>query len=647
MMSSHYVRFAKGLNTRGVLIKPEEVENHIENDKDCYLSTYYYNEEQYKRFKETNTIAGIKDVKTSKLWFDLDNAENPDNARLDAIEIVSRLNKYGIKDEQIEVYFSGGKGYEVTVQLNRELTPDQAKSIAINKFGKGLETLDETLYDSSQLLRIPYTKHQKSGLYKIPITIKVLKTSSTDDIKIMAKSLNSAPEMPETFVATPSSEFFTVKVESVKKETTKVESKLDFKDKPRHWKDYKWAIAQGHFESGERHHAILVLAATCRGLGYDREQAIALCQTAINKQAERTKTEPFDEADLIDNIIDKSVYSATWSGGQFSPQSDPWLMKYCGKMGIELDKKDKDSIIRISDIEDGFTEYVKNIDQNTVKTGIARLDKALPLTIGMNLGIVGAASSGKSSIALEILKNTSNNGVISVFASLDMHRNRMFEKLLYKVSGLAREDLYAKIDRGEAGDIIAKVKAEYGNVWFYDRSSPTVDDIRKYILDVQEQTGQKVKLVMIDYFERVTGDRTEDTAASKEIAGKLQDLINDLDVCLITFVQPNKMALNGGPDQPIKNYTAIKGSSFLYQSFRSIVSIWRPFFTPETKLDDRFMQMAILKNDLGELELFNFGWEGKRGRIFELTIEQEEELKQLLKDKERSKNVEDDDDGWK
>ena len=90
---------------------------------------------------------------------------------------------------------------------------------------------------------------------------------------------------------------------------------------------------------------------------------------------------------------------------------------------------------------------------NTIKTGIAELDKVLPLTIGMNLGIIGAASSGKTAMALKILKNTSEAGVVSVFASLDMRRNRLFEKLLYRVSGLSREDLYDRILKNQAGDI--------------------------------------------------------------------------------------------------------------------------------------------------------------------------------------------------
>jgi hypothetical protein len=41
----------------------------------------------------------------------------------------------------------------------------------MNVFGKGLTTLDSSLYDENQILRIPNTKHEKSGLYKIQLSV--------------------------------------------------------------------------------------------------------------------------------------------------------------------------------------------------------------------------------------------------------------------------------------------------------------------------------------------------------------------------------------------------------------------------------------------------------------------------------------------
>jgi replicative DNA helicase len=360
-------------------------------------------------------------------------------------------------------------------------------------------------------------------------------------------------------------------------------------------------------------------------------------------QAKRTNTERFSDSELYNNVIEQ-VYGPHWKGGQFSERDEnSWLFQYANEMGVnEVERIDRP--MTIGEVEAGFTDFVRNIDANTIKTGIWELDQALPITVGMNLGVIAAPGAGKTALALEILRNTSQAGVVSVFASLDMHRTRLFEKLLYKVSGgMERKDLYKMFQDGKGGDLTKKIKEQYGNVYFFDRSAATVEKIRDYVLDVERESGKKVKLVMIDYFERVLSDMSDETAASKNISGQVQDMVNDLNVCGITLVQPNKQSLYGGPDAPILSYTAIKGSSFLYQSFRSIISLWRPFMSPENKHNNKYMQMAILKNDLGELDMFDFKWTGKTGSIEHLEDNEHAAFIELLKEKDRKKNEKE---GW-
>lgn len=624
---SKYVRVTKSKYEGGTLVPADQVNEYITGDKQHYVSTYFYDKSHFDQFQKTKSVKGFTGVTTNKIWFDFDSKDEIEKARFDTLEVIARLKASGIKEENIQIYFSGNKGYNVVVELNRELTQQQAQSIAINKFAKNLDTFDHTLYDGNQILRVAGTKHEVSGLYKIPLTVEEIREMTSDEIKLKAKSLDNVGEF-DWNPATVSEEF--VKVEEpplvVKIATAAVQL-----ERPRHWKDYKWALLQGDFEIGERHHALMVLAATCRGLGYPEALATAMLESADEQHCIRTGDKPCN--DLKSNII-PSVYSEGWNGGQFSAESDPWLQKYVERKGFQ--KQDL-GIVKILDVKADFDIYVQNIEQNTVKTGIPCLDKAMPITTGMMLGLVGAASSGKTALALKMLKNTSLAGITSVFASLDMHRTRLFEKLIYSETGLSRDALYGDVKNGMGEKHYSQVEKNYENVFFYDRSAASVPNIRKYIEQVQESTGRKVKMLMVDYFERVGADRSDETAASKEVAGALQDLCNDMDLCIIVIVQPNKFSLGGGPESPILNYTAIKGSSFLYQSFRSIISIWRPFFTPEWKRHDKYMQMAILKNDLGEQDLFSFSWDGKRGDIKELEESKYQEMKDLLTQKANEK----------
>jgi hypothetical protein len=630
---NRYYNFKTSLNSKAKLLTLNEI-SKMKVDGEAYVSIYSYNDSHKKKVEETGSISGIKDVTTNTLVFDFDSTDI-EKARQDVLTLGARLvDQQGVNPEDIACYFSGGKGFHLVVPLVQEITPDQFKA-AVTRLAEDLPTFDSVVSDPQRILRMEYTRHPKSGLYKIPLHIAEVDEMSVDQIKELAKTPREDYEHETKPVSLPIS-LFEVKE---KKKDTKIDTSLfNPKSAPKGWKPYKWALAEGFFTSGERHQALMVIAATCRGLGYDKTTTYHICKSSIEKQAERYGTDKFDKEELYKNIIEDSVFSDGWDGGQYSPATNPWLKKYCERMGLDSSTSEKeDKVVQLDDIEVDFTHYVKHIEENTILTGIPSLDKAMPLTIGMNLGVIGAPSSGKTALALSILKNTSEAGVISVFASLDMHRNRLFEKLLYKVSGLSRDDLYKKIKAGEAGEIFKKVKNEYKNVYFYDRSSPTVLDIRSYITKVEEQTGKKVKLVMLDYFERVNSERSDETAASKDVSGQLQDLVNDFSVCMVTLVQPNKFAISGGAETPLLNYSAIKGSSFISQAFRAIISIWRPFFNPEWAEYDKFLKMAILKNDLGELDVFNFGWSGKKGDIWELTEEGVEEMERIQKMKDQKK----------
>jgi hypothetical protein len=636
----YYKVFCEGLAGKRNFI-PLTKNPSIGYNKDGYSSLYLYGEESKKKAEEAGTVSAVEGEVTNRLLFDFDSKSNLEQAKTDSLVLVNRLLDNGFPLESIKTFFSGNKGFNVEVGLNNLITPTEFKQTVFQLAGD-LQTFDKVVNEPNRIIRIPNTKHQETQLYKIPLELYDLDEKTIPQIKEMAKTpkgfeqVKTNTEIPQNLQT-----YYTAK----KKEspsTTKIDNhdlKSVLLNRPSQWKPWKWALLQGFFGEGERHTALVVLAATCRGMGMDKNTTYYMCKAALKKQAERTGKDEFDKVELWENIIEKSVFSPNWQGGQFSPENNEWLADYCKRNEIEWENTQAD-IKSISEIETDFAHFVKHIEENTIKTGIRTLDEYLPITIGMNLGVVGAASSGKTAMALMMLKNTSKAGIVSVFASLDMHRNRLFEKLLYKETGLDRKELYAEFNAGRGHELTASIKEDFKNVYFYDRSCPSVEDVKNYIKQVEDATGKKVKLVMVDYFERLNSDKSEDTAASKDVAGSLQDLINDLNVAVVTLVQPNKFSLSGGPDTPITSYTSIKGSSFLYQSFRSILSIWRPFFNPETFKNDKYMQMAILKNDLGELGIFDFSWEGKRGEIREMEDWEQEDFKKLMIEKKAKKGAE-------
>jgi KaiC/GvpD/RAD55 family RecA-like ATPase len=641
-----FVNLREGLTSKANLVAANEYQNLIKDkSKDWYRSLFLYNQNHKKIVSTTGTVSGIEDTVTNILYFDFDSKDSLELARQDAIVTAHRLIDRGIPEQSIVAHFTGNKGFSLEVQLNDSITPSTFKAIVFDVAGD-LKTFDKVVNDPNRIIRLPNTKHQKSGLYKIPLHLYELDELPITQITELAKNQRNI-QVESTQVDLPD-DMKNIKVPEKKKETEAEYSfdhtTIDMKTKPKYLDEARWLLANGFFKTGQRNHAMLCLAATYRNVGYAEEHVKNLLTGVAEIQSKRTGEEEFPDSEI--DLIISQVFSETWKGGQFTTK-DPtnWLAIYASSMGVK-NKIDLDvEPMKISEIESQFVSFVQNIEKNTIKTGIKSLDRTMPITVGSNVGIVAAPGAGKTALALNILENTSKQGITSVFASLDMHRNRLFEKLLYKVTGLPREEVYHifKTNNPRQKELMNLIRERYGNVWFYDRSSATIASIRNYIQEVEQTTGEKVRFVMLDYFERVNTDVSDDTAASKKIANEIQDLVNDLDVAAIVLCQPNKFSLGSGPDTEITSYTSIKGSSFLYQSFRGIISLSRPFYTPSTKELDKYMVMNILKNDLGELDRLEFGWKGKTGEISELEDVERQELKELLKLKKENK---DNDSGW-
>jgi len=310
-MSQHkYYNFKETLASKPKLLTTEQLNTiSLNPNKDYYLSIFKYNEEHKKAAEASGSVASIKDVVTDTLVWDFDSEKNIEKARQDTLELGRRLvEQYNVDPDIIYCYTSGNKGFHVVVPINKEITPEQFKQ-AITEVAKGLETFDTSVSDHARILRMEHTKHPKSGLYKIPLHLAEIEEMTVEQIKERAKEDRDESEAGfKAGTAVLSEKLFAVPEK--KKEVTKVEleSASEIKNPPKGWKPYKWALAQGFFDSGERHQALMVIAATCRSLGYDKEATYYLCKSALKKQSARTGQEEFPKEELWSNIIEDSVF---------------------------------------------------------------------------------------------------------------------------------------------------------------------------------------------------------------------------------------------------------------------------------------------------------------------------------------------------
>jgi DnaB-like helicase C terminal domain len=640
-----YRRLTRTLNDKGILIDAgSDVYNYIHDDADYYLSTYLYTEEHKKQFEQNGSVAGIQDVTTNKIWWDFDSEHEPELARKDTIELVSRLVKH-VQLEDIIVAYSGNKGFGVELNLTSYLTPKDIKSLAF-ELASDLSTFDVKMYNASRILRVIATRHQKTGLYKTPLTPSQLQELSVDNIMELAKKEPTGsdsfrwapvPLWKEPSLNTSANE---VKLPIIKDAKFDIND-IDFTHKIKGWSNCKWAVLNGYqVKQNDRHEKLLSIVAHSKYLNNTKNQAYYNAKMADEYGVQIYGGSKSSKEDLW--LLVESVYADSWKGGTYSCKDGktPWLTSICESLGIHKCKhKENDSLVNVENVFSDFVGYAKDIEKNTIKTGIDELDDRLRLVIGQMVGVLGAPSSGKTAMALEILENTSKNNLLSVFYSLDMASSELFQKIAQRVTGYSDDKLFDifKHDPGKTDEIAQKVNEAYKNVKFCFDTGVSVEKIEQTIDEFESTTNQKVKLLLLDYNELLSSPYSDMTASSGYNAGALKKLTNTRGLCTMSLLQPPKVIGDAGDE--ITSYRNIKGSSLLEQCFSTIIGIYRPGFSAENdSVNDKFMVMNVLKNRLGRLFSLQFYWDGLRGKISRIDEFGKEEIRELKEKKKSEKS---------
>jgi len=629
----------KGITgTPQVLPYPTDLSKHITDpNKDWYRSLFQYTELHKKLIEEKKSFKGIEDTTTDRLVFDLDNKEDVEVARYETSILIGVLIDTGVDPESIQAFFSGMKGFSLEIDINERITPEQFKDI-IKNLSSSFKTLDVKITDPVRIIRVPNTKHPESGLFKIPLDIDEVQTMSVNEIKELAKNpreLNlqfTRTTLPKSYITS-----------SMKKtKTATINTTIDWVNKPKEWRNCKWSLLQGLFEASERHYALTVLAATCRGLGYDRETAYYMLKSAIKKQAKRTKQDEFSTDEVWENILE-SIYSPSWKGGQYSCQNDIWLQEKCESLGEHSCAKDRSgsNTIKITEAGKRFKDYAKNIDKLTIKTGIPVLDERIRMTIGMSVGIVAGPGVGKTSLAVQILNTVSKAGELAIFYSLDMYESLVYQKLAQKHTGVTEKELFDPFKNDDAefeNDLNTLLNEEYGNVEFCFDAGQSIEQIENSIMATEEKTGKKVRFIVVDYNELIITDKNDPTASSAYVAQNLRKIAKTHNCCVLTLLQPSKIA--GTPADEITSYRSAKGSSAIEQSLSIMLGVNRPGYDPRNPENDKFMSVTCLKNRMGQLFALDLHWDGVLGIVRELTMEEEAELFELKKKKQENAKAE-------
>ena len=134
------------------------------------------------------------------LFFDFDDEKDPERARLDAVKLVRWfVDTAELPQTAFRVDFSGSKGVHVTIdpavfamQGTPDLTVIVGRAACWLADRLGLTTLDRGVYTRRRMWRLVDTRHPKTGLYCVEISVRELLDSNISSIRALA----AAPRGP-------------------------------------------------------------------------------------------------------------------------------------------------------------------------------------------------------------------------------------------------------------------------------------------------------------------------------------------------------------------------------------------------------------------------------------------------------------------
>lgn len=161
------------------------------NNTDLYECIYY----------RSNTDDISKAYIVAPLYIDIDGksleANDYNITKKEAMSVIQILkNNFFLKPKDIEIFFSGSKGFHVIVPAEiLGIQPCKNLNIVYKSFVQKIESMiknssciDTSIYDNRRLFRLPNTINSKTGAYKIQITEDELRNMDVKEMLSLAKN---------------------------------------------------------------------------------------------------------------------------------------------------------------------------------------------------------------------------------------------------------------------------------------------------------------------------------------------------------------------------------------------------------------------------------------------------------------------------
>lgn len=160
------------------------------DERESYLSHFLFGPDMQTHYaRNRHSVAGFVGACWAR-WLVLDiDRTNLADALADARRLVAFLHqRYPEAEGDMPIYFSGGKGFHVLIELAHKPPPAVgfhrvARTLAEAIAGRAGVKIDPSIYDLAHIIRLPNTRHPRTGLFKRRIDAEALFALDIDGIR--------------------------------------------------------------------------------------------------------------------------------------------------------------------------------------------------------------------------------------------------------------------------------------------------------------------------------------------------------------------------------------------------------------------------------------------------------------------------------
>ena len=535
--------------SRNTLIPKGDLAKYIQPEVPLYRSVYLYDKAAKAKIEEATTISS---------YF----GERHIDHTLSDLDVHP--------SSSIQPYFSGTGYHLVLSNESFNFAPSEDLPYIVKQtMAKLLPGIDEMVYIRTAIYRVAHTINKKTGLYKVPLTIRELMHKKPEEIMELAKTprldfpyqeLMGDGELEEYIITdTPKLRVFSKTVENIKVVPC-IQRMLNIGP-----------------QQGNRNNTSMRLASHFRRNGIPSEFAKAALLHWNNKS--------LDESVLIDKI------EQTYNKGYQYGCNDELLLKHCQTKCIYF--KHKDYTIDVKNVDDLQAEFhermITNFEGRSIDLSkMFHLPNSMDCTIypGELVTIFGPTGSSKTTFAQNIALGVDfvEDRVVpewqipTLFLSLELSAWYMHRRHLQIVSGLSKEQVTR-----DYKDVYEAHKDKLGHL-VIQTISPTLEQIQNKIKKLQPA------VVIVDYIDLVETNRKGEYEQIKYISHSLSNMAVNNDLIII---QVSQVAREYSRNEVLDLYAG-KGSGAIENASRKVIGL-------NGQANSSVKKVQLFKNTDGEL----------------------------------------------